>query len=189
MTSRALSKKEIKRLKAAAAMAGKRETLIVLLGMTSGLRAGEIACLNNGDIFDSRGRVRSRFSLGRARTKTKKTREVFLHPEAIKAIGEYFSEKKLFKPEQPLLEGQRGRKNMAPNTICQIIKGLFVDADIDNNSSHALRKTCGTFLRKNGVDLALIQDVLGHSGSIQVTKRYLGITDTEISSAISNLRF
>ena len=88
-----------------------------------------------------------------------------------------------------LLEGQRGKKNMAANTVCQIVKRLFDDADIDNNSSHALRKTCGTFLRKNGVDLALIQDVLGHSGSIQVTKRYLGITDAEVSSAISNLRF
>lgn len=188
MTARALNKKEIKRLKAAAAMAGKRETLIIFLGMSSGLRAGEISGIKNGDIFDSRGRVRSQFSLGRARTKSKKTREVFLHPEAIKAIGEYFSEKKLFKPEQPLIEGQRGKKNMAANTVCQIVKRLFDDADIDNNSSHALRKTCGTMLRRSGADLALIQNVLGHS-SLAITERYLGVEDFEVSSAISNLRF
>ena len=71
MTARALNKKEIKRLKAAAAMSGSRETLIVLLGISSGLRAGEIASLNNGDVFDSRGRIRSQFSLDRKRNKNK----------------------------------------------------------------------------------------------------------------------
>ena len=71
MTARALKKNEIKRLKAAASMAGTRESLIVLLGMSSGLRAGEIASLNNGDIFDSRGRIRSQFSLDRKRNKNK----------------------------------------------------------------------------------------------------------------------
>lgn len=51
---------------------------------------------------------------------------------------------------------------------------------------HALRRFCGTNLLKNGHDIALVKDVLGHS-DIKTTQVYIDTTDEEIRKAIDGL--
>ena len=190
MSTRPLTKNEAKRLLAAAGntRTAERDSLLVLLCMTSGLRIGECCSMKVSDCFDSRGRVRKQFSLDAKRTKSNKAREVYLHPEAVRALHEYMPVKKFKSPSAPLLEGQRGRKNIHSNSGQVIVKQLMEDAGIENNSSHALRKTCATMLRRSGADLALIQSVLGHS-SLATTQRYLGVQGFEVAGAINSLKF
>lgn len=51
---------------------------------------------------------------------------------------------------------------------------------------HALRRFCGTNLLKNGHDIALVKDVLGHA-DIKTTQVYIDTTDEEMRSAIDGL--
>ncbi|WP_338456836.1 tyrosine-type recombinase/integrase [uncultured Alteromonas sp.] len=51
---------------------------------------------------------------------------------------------------------------------------------------HALRRFCGTNLLKNGHDIALVKDVLGHA-DIKTTQVYIDTTDEEMRSAIDEL--
>ncbi|HCK32981.1 MAG TPA: hypothetical protein DHW10_05495 [Rhodospirillaceae bacterium] len=51
---------------------------------------------------------------------------------------------------------------------------------------HALRRFCGTNLLKNGHDIALVKDVLGHA-DIKTTQVYIDTTDEEMRNAIDEL--
>ena len=51
---------------------------------------------------------------------------------------------------------------------------------------HALRRFCGTNLLKNGHDIALVKDVLGHA-DIKTTQVYIDTTDEEMRNAIDGL--
>jgi integrase len=55
---------------------------------------------------------------------------------------------------------------------------------IVKKSPHSLRRTRATFWHKNGMPLAMVSALLGHS-SLEVTARYIGLSDTEsLSEAI-----
>jgi len=49
---------------------------------------------------------------------------------------------------------------------------------IVKKSPHSLRRTRATFWHKNGMPLAMVSALLGHS-SLEVTARYIGLSDTE----------
>ena len=51
---------------------------------------------------------------------------------------------------------------------------------------HALRRFCGTNLLKNGHDIALVKDVLGHA-DIKTTQVYIDTTDEEMREAIDGI--
>ncbi|OUX83935.1 MAG: hypothetical protein CBB95_17275 [Alteromonas sp. TMED35] len=51
---------------------------------------------------------------------------------------------------------------------------------------HALRRFCGTTLLKNGNDISLVKDVLGHA-DIKTTQVYIDTTDEEMRNAIDAL--
>lgn len=59
-------------------------------------------------------------------------------------------------------------------------------AGIKNIGFHGLRHTVGTRLGENGVDLAVIQDILAHT-SVATTKRYRHTTSEQINKAMQVL--
>jgi site-specific recombinase XerD len=50
-----------------------------------------------------------------------------------------------------------------------------------------LRKIFGTHARKQGIPIELVSEALGHR-NIEVTKRYLGITNDEVKKAFKNFK-
>ncbi|GAI69327.1 unnamed protein product [marine sediment metagenome] len=51
--------------------------------------------------------------------------------------------------------------------------------------THTIRKTAGYHMRMVGVPIEIIREVLGQK-DMQVTKRYIGITDDEVTKVIKN---
>lgn len=77
---------------------------------------------------------------------------------------------------------------MTSTNAIMILKKMFLAAGVENTSSHSLRRTHANTLRRNGVDLKVIQEQLGHS-SLAVTERYFTIDPLETQRAVEQLRF
>ena len=140
MASSALSKQEVRRLIHIAKTGGSnstaqsgrgdtstRNSLIVVLGLYTAMRAKEIASLLVKDCYKADGTPKQEFNLDLKRTKTKRSRTVDIgNPVIQKALVRYWNDKGMKKPDQPLIEGQRGKKNMTWLTLSQSVCLSFV---------------------------------------------------------------
>jgi len=141
-----------------------RNRAIFYLGLGSGMRISEIIGLKVGDVADRR-RVRGRIVLEKHSTKSKRSRTVAVSKQAVKHLQEYLDSLPARPgPGEPLFPSQtRPRRPMTSTNAIMILKRIFQVAGVEHASSHSLRRTHANTLRRNGVDLKVIQDQLGHS--------------------------
>lgn len=169
----------------------RRDRAIFYLGLGSGMRISEIVGLTVGDVFPF-GKVLEEVRLEKHSTKSKRSRTVSLSRQARQYLDEYLKER--FGEDEPdaelpLFPSQRNpREAITPNKAARRLSRLFEEAGVANASSHSMRRTFGNTLRRNGIDLKIIQELLGHA-SIATTERYLGVGDVEKSSAVRDLKF
>lgn len=71
-------------------------------------------------------------------------------------------------------------------TIRKSLDTAMKKTDIKNFRFHDIRRTVGTWLLENGVDIRTIQSLLGHS-NIRVTERYLALTPSQNAKAMKYL--
>jgi len=153
------------------------------------MRISEIIGLEVGDVAD-RHRVRGRIVLEKHSTKSKRSRTVAVSKQAVKHLQEYLDSLPARPgPREPLFPSQtKPRRPMTSTNAIMILKRMFLAAGVENTSSHSLRRTHANTLRRNGVDLKVIQDQLGHS-SLAVTERYFEVDPVEAQRAVEQLRF
>jgi integrase len=167
-----------------------RNRAMLYLGLGSGMRIAEITGLRIRDIAPH-GEVVSQVVLEKHSTKSKRSRAVHLSPQAVKRLKAYLRERAeaADRPELPVFPSQkRPTEPITANSGVTILKKMFNVAGVENVSSHSLRRTHANRLRRNGVDLKIIQQQLGHS-SLAVTERYFEVDPVEIERAVSALRF
>ena len=167
--TRALTAAEVKRLLSVARndRHGLRNVAIVLVGL-SGLRAGEIAQIENKQLIDN-GEPVETFNLRRDQTKTKSTRSVFLSGQAVEACRLYLAEKKFLHGDNAFFESQKG--SFSRGTMVKLLNSLLIRAGIPNATSHTLRKTCATMVFEKTGNVLFVKNLLGHS-STEHTVRY-----------------
>lgn len=146
-----------------------RDTAIIELLYSSGLRVGELAGLNIRDYNQETG-------IMRVRGKGNKERLVPVGRAASSALAEYFkvrSQKFGDTANQDLpLFVNRGGRRLTGRSVDRMLKKRAKIAKISKNvSPHVLRHTFATHLLGEGVDLRLIQEMLGHA-SLSTTQRY-----------------
>jgi integrase len=170
---RYLSESELRRLKAAlddnwlrkgtkdVNRTNRRMRLIVLIALTTGMRASEIFGLRWPDVMYDEGLLAVR-----AKLKGGKMRYVPLLPEVasdLRQFPEDISDDRLFPPRKGA-EGKRRR-----------LEGSFEDllnrARISNFRFHDLRHTFASWYMMNGGDLYELAKILGHA-NIKMTERY-----------------
>ena len=158
-----------------------RNYLLFVAGINLGLRIGDLLSLKVEDVLNGKGRIKEKIYI--KEQKTKRNAELKINDSARKALEYYFSihKKRALKPKEYLFLSRTGRK-LDRIRAYQLINGWcrLVGLDEARYGTHTLRKTWGYQARKRGIDLSLIQEKLGHQ-SPAVTKRYLGITQDEIS--------
>jgi integrase/recombinase XerC len=155
-------------------VSGLRDSAMLELFYSSGLRLSELAGLNVTD-FDFRQ------ALVKLRGKGKKERIVPVGKNALQAIDEYIKktaevrkkcDDNLFK--NPLFLNARG-KRITTRSIARIVDAMTVKSGIDRKiSPHALRHTFATHLLNAGADLRSIQELLGHE-SLSTTQKYTAV--------------
>ena len=155
-------------------VSGLRDSAMLELFYSSGLRLSELAALNVTDLD-------FRQALVKLRGKGKKERIVPVGKQALQAIDEYIkkttevrkkSDENLFK--NPLFLNVRG-KRITARSIARIVDSTAVKSGIGRKiSPHALRHTFATHLLNAGADLRSIQELLGHE-SLSTTQKYTAV--------------
>ena len=177
--ARALEAGEIDRL--ARLLEGVDRALIwACLG--GGLRASEAACIRIEDLLDGDARVAASYVVSAGESKSGRSRRVYWTDTARSYLQEACGERR-----EGWLFPSRRQPHLTARSTVRRIKQLLEKARVPNATSHSLRRTYAVELRRQGADLAVIQQLLGHS-SLSVTQVYLGVTEVDLSQAVAQLR-
>jgi integrase/recombinase XerC len=186
---RALSDKDVTRwLRTVERWVHPRDRVLALIPFYAGLRLGEVVALNLDDI-----RLSARKGLIIVRSgKGNKYREVPVHEHA-----QLRTDLKLWiddeRPDwtgaansEALLLNHRGGRISARGAH-DVLGAIADEARIDDEfTSHALRHTFGTRLVRDGHDLVLVAELMGHS-RLDQTRRYSLPTQADRERAINSL--
>jgi integrase/recombinase XerD len=167
-----LSGSEVGRLLAAIVSAKYRA--IFMLAYGAGLRVGEIATLETGDIDSGRMLIHVR------RGKTG-PRYVMLSPKVLETLRGYW---KAYRPPGPeLFPGHRTPRTgtyLSRASMSRILRKAARAAGIEKHvSPHTLRHCFATHLLEAGADVRTVQLLLGHA-RLESTATYLHLTTTRL---------
>jgi len=165
------TKKE--KTKQATVWMGARDTAILELFYSSGLRLSELIGLNIGDLDLQEETVRV---VG----KGSRERIVPVGSLAIKAIEKY---RHLAKVNQGPLFINKSRNRLSATAIWQMLKKYLREAGLPASlSPHTLRHSFATHLLDRGADLRSVQSLLGHA-SLTTTQIYTHVTTERLKQA------
>jgi site-specific recombinase XerD len=152
---------------------------ILALAYSAGLRRLETQQIKPGDIDSARMQVRV------VQGKGKKDRNTILSPKALDLLRDYY---KTERPKTFLFEPQ-GKKGvqLSAETLNTIVKNCAEKAGIRKQVSfHTLRHCFATHLLEKGVNIRIIQELMGHV-SIKTTTIYLHLANVQPANIISPL--
>ena len=173
-----LSKTEIKQLLAAPKNIKHKAILTVLY--SGGLRLNEIIQLRVEDIHSEEGYIFIQDGKG------KKDRKTVLSTTLIPLLRKYYRK---YKPSYWLFEGQDGGQ-YSKTSIQRILRRAITDSKISPWATpHTLRHSFATHLLQQGVNLRIIQSMLGHSSAktTQIYTHVLNINNKVILSPLDSL--
>jgi len=153
----------------------KRDIAILELIYGSGLRVSELVNLKIDDI---------NFNQKFMRIKGKGNREriAFLNNIALKKINEYLPERAKNKKasQSPFLFLNKSGNKLSRQFIWKIVKKYVSLAGLDKNvKPHTLRHSFATHLLESGLDLRIVQELLGHK-NLSTTEIYTHIDRKQI---------
>lgn len=159
-----------------------RDNAILHLFLTSGLRASE---LTNLSIEDFNFEENTFLILG----KGDKERVGYLNSSTKDALLKYIEVRKNIKAKnrknEKYLFLSNKREKIHTTTLERAIKKAYKKIGIDYNlySVHTLRHTCATIMYRTGVDIKIIQEILGHV-QIDTTEIYTHLYDKDVEKAM-----
>jgi integrase/recombinase XerD len=143
-----------------------RNLALVDLLFATGMRVGEVSGLNVDDfsLTESVFRVKGKGGRGRL-AYVVDDRTIAIQKQHMEARGQLSS-------ESPALFLNAGGQRLSTQGIANIIAQFRRDAGIERHiTPHMLRHTVATLLLRNGMDIRVVQEFLGHA-SIATTQRY-----------------
>jgi integrase/recombinase XerD len=147
-----------------------RNLALVDLLFATGMRVGEISALNVADFAVSE-------SIFRVHGKGGRDRLAFLVDDQTRRIQQEHLELRfhIASTNQALFLNQSGAR-LSTQGIANILSQFRKDAGIERHiTPHMLRHTVATLLLRNGVDIRVVQEFLGHA-SIATTQRYTHVS-------------
>lgn len=168
-----LSKEEIKSIIETTRNLKHRAILAVIY--SAGLRIAEVISLLPSDIDSDRKQVR-------VQGKGNKYRYTLLSENTLNMLRMYW---RAYRPVRYLFEGQKKGQPISRETIQKVFKESCKRAGVKKQATiHSLRHSFATHLLENGVNLKIIQGLLGHS-SLRTTSIYLHVTRLDLASVKS----
>jgi site-specific recombinase XerD len=147
-----------------------RNLALVDLLFATGLRVGEVSSLNVQDFFARESVFRVKGKGGRDRL------AVIVDEETVRVQRKYLEARAQIETRSPALFLNSSSKRLTTQGIANVIAQLRKAAGIERHvTPHMLRHTVATLLLRNGVDIRIVQEFLGHA-SIATTQRYTHIT-------------
>ncbi|KMK69029.1 phage integrase family protein [Puniceibacterium sp. IMCC21224] len=151
-----------------------------------GMRAGEVVRLRVGDIDGAQNIIRI------VQAKGRKDRNVMLPANILGLLREWWKERPVGQdagvagPERVIFPGYCCR-HLPPRQISRLFKQAARAAGIIKPVTlHTLRHSFATHLLERGVDIRVIQALLGHT-KLTTTARYASVATGMISAVVSPL--
>ena len=171
-----LSKEEVKALLEAPKNLGHRAILATIYG--AGLRVSEVTNLKVHDLDGDRKVIWIRGGKGH------KDRQVMLSAPLREVLAAYWRWK---RPTDWLFPGEKPGQPISTQTVFHTCRKAARTAGIAKPvHPHSLRHAFATHLLEDGVNLLVIQALLGHK-NLKTTARYLHLADSTVRSARSPL--
>ena len=183
--AKVLSRKEIDRVKHAT-RDSPRNRCAFMLSLLAGLRAGEIASLNLGDVF-AHGKVLDRIVLQPTQTKGNTGRIVFVSTSLQDELANYHNtlsrvgQRK--NSNNPLIISKKGKKAFTSHGMVMLLKRIYQQAKITGASSHSGRRSFITTLANKGITVRVLQELAGHK-HIGTTQGYIDVNDDMLRKAV-----
>jgi site-specific recombinase XerD len=160
------------------AVPSRRDRVALTTAYATGLRASEVVGLRNCDI-DS-----ARMVIHVANGKGGKQRYVMLSPKLLGILRAYWD---IERPRHWLFPGRGGEKPLDPSTLNAACAKAVEATGISKRATlHALRHAFATHLVEQGVDISIVQALLGHS-HLSTTIRYISVATRAIAAVKSPL--
>jgi len=138
------------------------------IGYSAGMRISEVCNLKPGDIDRTRMQIRIFHGKG------SKTRYVPLAQNLPGLLDEYIH---FYNPQNFFFEGQPKGTAISSSTLGVILRKAVKHADIQKKATfHTLRHSYATHLLEQGVNLKIIQQLMGHT-SLKSTAIYFHVQD------------
>ena len=159
-----------------------RNRVLLLTGMWSGMRVGEIASLSISDVMKADNTVKEEVRLSAEQTKGRHPRTVFLPQKLRDELQAYLNLRQPTNLLDPLFV-TAGRRAFTANVLTQHFFWLFHKAGIAGASSHSMRRTFITTLATKGIGVRVLASLAGHR-SIAVTQKYIDVNDDMKRNAV-----
>jgi site-specific recombinase XerD len=147
-----------------------RDLALIDLLFATGIRVGEASALDIRDFFVREAAFRVQGKGGRDRL------AFIVDEETVRTQRTYLEARRSIKTESPALFINASGRRLSTQGITNVIARLRREARIKRHvTPHMLRHTVATLLLRNGVDIRVVQEFLGHA-SIATTQRYTHVT-------------
>ena len=149
---------------------------ILALTYSTGMRLNEVRLMKPSDIDSGRSRVKV------SNGKGNRERYTIISDKVIVLLRDYY---KKYRPVKYLFEGLRPGQPLEPNSIRLAFNKNIQKAGINKSVTfHSLRHSFATHLLEQGINLNLIQRLLGHH-SLKSTMVYLHVASTDVDKIIN----
>jgi site-specific recombinase XerD len=150
---------------------------IVMIAYAAGLRTSEVAALRVRDIDSRRGTIHVYAGKGN------KARFVMLSPTVLSLLREYY---RAVRPPVDgwLFPGKKSGTHLTRGAIEHAVAKARERAKMQSITLRAMRHSFATDLLEDGVDLRIIQLLLGHR-SLSTTARYTHVSTTRVCATPS----
>ena len=164
---------------------GKRDTAILELFYSTGIRLSELIDLNVDDLKKEEGLIK-------VKGKGRKERIVPVGRKALAAVNDYLNEKNVLSTkanikvdEQPLFVIKEGHR-LYPQAVGRMVrKYIGVVSEIEKKSPHVLRHSFATHMLNHGADLRAVKELLGHE-SLSTTQVYTHVSTSRMKKVYEN---
>jgi integrase/recombinase XerD len=147
-----------------------RDLALVDLLFATGMRVGELSALDVKDYFMREGVFRVQWKGGRDRL------AFVVDEQTVQIQRAHMETRARVETDSPALFVNASGGRLSTQGITNVIAKLRREARIRRHvTPHMLRHTVATLLLRNGVDIRVVQEFLGHA-SIATTQRYTHVT-------------
>jgi integrase/recombinase XerD len=154
---------------------GDRDRALLMLLLDTGIRHQELTDLAVGDVDIHTGAVVVRSGKGR------KGRAVFIGAKTRRALLAYYRYRESLDNDLALWVKGDGER-LTKSGIRQVVRRAAERAGVDEPGMHEFRRAFAINSLRNGMDVATLQRLLGHS-SLEVVNRYLALVEDDLRAA------
>ena len=165
-----------------------RNRVLIAMSVHSALRISDTLQLKVEDVYDLK-KKRVKLHIELTEGKTKKRKVVELHPTVVAALKSYLPEAVNSKFLFPSTRKDSKSEHLSRVQAHRIIRAAGEAVGTEETiSCHSLRKTFGYHAWKDGVSPAILMEIYNHS-SLAITRRYLGVAQSDMNEVYQRLSF